>query len=180
MKWRVAKLILKEVIIATLFVAVIYFSFSLGIKIYLHTDTPIMVVVSGSMIPTINVNDIIIVKGVNPQTLKVGDIIVFHDPRFKIGSLCGDGHCIVHRIVEVIRDEVPKFKTKGDANMMQDPFIVDSNHVIGKVILVIPEIGIIARIFKPPYNYLFVVTILIVFILYEASEFFKASYEESY
>lgn len=173
-----AKIILKELIILAIIVSSIYLSFSYGLKLYLHNNTPIMVVVSGSMVPTININDLIIVKGVDPRILKEGDIIVFHDPRFEINPTCGGGHCIVHRIIKVINTDPPQFKTKGDANMLPDPFTVDSGHVIGEVVLVIPKLGIVTRVFKPPYNYLLVIIILIAFILYEANSVFRKTTEE--
>ena len=175
-----AKIILKELIILTIIISSIYFSFSYGLKLYLHNNTPIMVVVSGSMVPTININDLIIVQGVNPRTLKEGDIIVFHDPRFEINPICSGGHCIVHRIIQVINTNPPQFKTKGDANMLPDPFTIDSDHIIGKVILIIPKIGIVARVFKPPYNYLLVIIILIAFIFYEANDIFREATEKGY
>lgn len=175
-----AKIILKELIILTIIISSIYFSFSYGLKLYLHNNTPIMVVVSGSMVPTININDLIIVQGVNPRILKEGDIIVFHDPRFKISPTCGGGHCIVHRIIQVLNTNPPQFKTKGDANMLPDPFTIDSDHIIGKVILIIPKVGIVARVFKPPYNYLLVIIILVAFIFYEANDIFREATEKEY
>ncbi len=175
---RSKSIALKELVILTIIVLSIYFSFSYGLKLYLHNNTPVMVVVSGSMVPTININDLIIVQGVNPKTLKKGDIIVFHDPRFKIDPTCGEGHCIVHRIIQVINTNPPQFKTKGDANMLPDPFTVDSEHVIGKVIFIIPKLGIIPRAFKPPYNYLLIVIILVIFILYESNDLFQEERRE--
>jgi len=64
------------------------------------------------------------------------------------------------------------FRTKGDANLSPDPFIVSGDDVVGKVVLIIPKLGVLTRILKPPYNYLTILLILIAFILYEAKTIF--------
>lgn len=136
-----------------------------------------MVVVSGSMRPTININDLIIVQGVDPSTLEVGDIIVFRNPNYP-NQPCGSGHCIVHRIIDVVSRDPPIFKTKGDANYAPDPFLVKGENIVGKVILIIPQLGIITRIFRPPFNYLTILIIFTIFIIFEAKEIFKKEEEE--
>ena len=138
-----------------------------------------MVVVSGSMRPTININDLIIVQGVDPSTLEVGDIIVFKNPNYPDQS-CSSGHCIVHRIIEVKSRDPPIFKTKGDANYAPYPFLVKGENVVGKVVLIIPQLGIVTRVFKPPYNYLTIVIVFTIFIIFEAKEIFKQETEEEY
>lgn len=170
------KKLVKELLILIIAITILYFAFTGGLRLLLNTDTPIMVVVSGSMRPTININDLIIIQGVDPTTLEVGDIIVFKNPNYP-DQTCGSGHCIVHRIIEVESKDPPLFRTKGDANYAPDPFLVKGENIVGKVILIIPQVGIITRIFKPPYNYLTIIIIFTLFIILEARETFKQETE---
>lgn len=97
------------------------------------------VVLTGSMIPQINVKDVVITKKIDSKELKKDDIITFisTDPRF-------EGVTITHRIVDVIPDlstgEV-SFKTKGDNNNVADSVLVKDNNILGKVIFRLPKIG---------------------------------------
>lgn len=170
------KELLRELIILFVSIAILYLLVTSGLKYVLATETPVMVVVSGSMRPTININDLIIVQGVDPRTLDVGDIIVFKHPNLE-GTSCEDGRCIVHRIVEVISRDPPRFRTKGDANPTPDPFIVEGEDIVGKVVLIIPQVGLLPRIIRPPYNYFLMVIIILVFILYEAQHYLKEDKE---
>jgi hypothetical protein len=122
----------KTLIVVVLIVAVVLGLF-LGLQFALHTSTPALTVVSGSMsIPygasdynfwltlatpfdrTLSVGDIIIIQGVNPKDLNThypnSDIIVFHNPD-------DPGELIVHRIVsaETVNGTL-YFVTKGDGN----------------------------------------------------------------
>jgi len=71
---------------------------------------------------------ILIVKGVNKEELKVGDVIVY--------NIAGQSVPIVHRIVKFNGDEIV---TKGDHNPSYDPWKVEKIH--GKAIFVIPYLG---------------------------------------
>ena len=66
------------------------------------TGNPFYIVSSGSMVPVLNVNDILIVGDGNSfNNLKVGDIIVFHRP-------AGEDRVIVHRVAEIQTDSKGK------------------------------------------------------------------------
>ena len=160
------KSIFKDLIILFILLLTLYLSISIGAKIALGVDKPFMIVVSRSMEPTIHVNDIIIVKRVDPHTLKVGDIIVYRD-RYDPSIY------IVHRIVKILRENPPIFITKGDNNRYVDTPPVEADQVVGKVIFIIPYIGIIPRIFSPPVNYIviaIVASLLIILIAKDISE----------
>lgn len=97
------------------------------------------VVLSGSMLPEIQIKDIVVTKKVPAEELKVGDIITFitPDPRF-------GGISITHRIIEKYYDETIDsytYKTKGDNNNVSDSAIVPNSNILGKVILKIPKLG---------------------------------------
>jgi len=55
-------------------------------RIVMNTESPIMVVPSTSMVPTLNVGDIVVVKGVDPSTITVGTIIIFRSPQARSTS----------------------------------------------------------------------------------------------
>ncbi len=88
-------------------------------------------VVSGSMSPTINTYDLVIVKVTD--NVELDDIITFYK----------DDSFITHRILEYKDDN--NILTKGDANNTTDKNI-NKDIIVGKVVKVIPEFGIIKRV----------------------------------
>ena len=73
------------------------------IHTFFGSFNPFYVVVSGSMIPTINIGDIVIIKNNSFDTsfnnLKIGDIIVFRAVEAKTDD--GKPKVIVHRISDI-------------------------------------------------------------------------------
>lgn len=115
---------------------------NLGLGYALHADKPVMAVVSKSMEPTFYKGDIVVIKGVDPSEVKVGDIIVYYNPYRNFP--------VVHRVVEIKREGSSFcFITKGDnnrTNPFPDQFMgiapcVTPDMVKGKVIYVIPKLG---------------------------------------
>ena len=105
----------------------------------LNTEKPIMAVVSNSMLPTFSRGDLIIVKGVDPKEIKVGDVIVYYNPLTRMP--------IVHRVVDIWElEDGRRFITKGDNNAHTDQESgiappVHESWVKGRVVLVIPKLG---------------------------------------
>ena len=99
--------------------------------------TPLMVVTTESMEPTLNVGDLIYVKGVAPTEIKVGDIVTFKPPANYMG-----GTLVTHRVVEVSYDanEV-YFRTKGDNNPSIDPWLIKPSDIIGVQKAALPGVG---------------------------------------
>lgn len=88
---------------------------------------------SGSMEPTIEVGDIAISAEVPIETIQVGDIIAFRE---------GHRTVVVHRVFEIKEEgESNSFVTKGDANNAPDSDPVLPDNVVGKVVMVVPNIG---------------------------------------
>ena len=91
------------------------------------------IVLSGSMETKIHRGDLIITKIIDPDTLKVEDIIAFRDAEETITT---------HRIIEIVeRDGETYFITKGDNNNSQDQNLVDLADVEGIYVGRIPGIG---------------------------------------
>ncbi|MGQ0606131.1 MAG: signal peptidase I [Candidatus Nitrosotenuis sp.] len=149
------KNIIKDVIIVAVGVAAIW----IGLQIVFGTQNPFYVVSSGSMIPVLEVYDVLVVNGNIPfDEIQIGDIIVFNRPN-------GHDRVIVHR-VESILDERPESKTvrtKGDANPISIPgtdYPITNEEYIGKVFYVVPQIGYVTRILAPPINYIIIAVII--------------------
>ncbi|MCX8168791.1 MAG: signal peptidase I [Candidatus Methanomethylicia archaeon] len=110
------------------------------VGLVLNTPTPFLVVASGSMEPTLNIGDIIVIRGVRTEDLKVGDIIVFNPPKPYYNGIPW-----VHRIISIQSIGGEKyFRTKGDANLYPDPFTLTKENIIGIVIWKIPYLGLIS------------------------------------
>jgi signal peptidase len=90
----------------------------------------IYTVASGSMIPTYNIGDTLLIKEMSSENIKVGDAVTY------MGETGGvDGLIITHQVQQVDIDENGKysFHTKGIANNIEDP-IVSQDQVLGKVV----------------------------------------------
>lgn len=139
---KIFRYILYLIIISlfSIFIFLAYYVISYKIAESKKTNPPfsLLTAISGSMEPVINKNDIILIKKVNVETLKVGDIITFY-PSNNIFAKTS----FTHRINEIIKENNSlEFITKGDANDNVDITIVESTDILGKVILVIPKLGI--------------------------------------
>jgi len=128
----------------------------IGLRFFLATTTPLVVVASGSMSPALEVGDLIIVKGVQPEEIKIGDIIVFDPPREGIGRT-------VHRVKDIeSANGNLTFKTKGDANDIEDLYMVYPENIHGRLLNKIPYIGYLAL---NPLIPVIIITVIIVIII---------------
>jgi len=123
----------------------------IGVNVYLWNARSLMgnslpmpfgigaaVVLSGSMEPALQVDDLIFVKA--QDDFEVGEIVVFQD----------GGSLTVHRLITI--DEQTAV-TKGDANNAQDdPIAVEQ--LIGCVVGRLPKMGIVTRFLKTPVGVL--------------------------
>ena len=145
--------IVKDIIIVAIGIAIIW----VGLRVAFGTENPFYVVSSGSMVPNLNIFDVIIVQGNVPfEHLKVGDIIVFNRPN-------GHDRVIVHRVAEILNKNPLEIRTKGDANPGSIPgtdFPITKQDYIGKVAYVIPQVGYVTRILTPPINYIIIAVII--------------------
>lgn len=98
-------------------------------------------VVSGSMEPTYHVGDLLYVKEVDPEAVRVGDPITF--------VLNEDLVVATHRVIE-IDGENRHFYTKGDANDTADASPVHYNNLIGVPQFRIPLLGYVSDYIQHP------------------------------
>lgn len=91
---------------------------------------------TGSMRPTLLDNDLILyAKGIDFASVKVGDIVLFHNPE----NRKGEDTLVCHRVVYRTRTNLV---TKGDNNPAMDPFRVEEKMLYGKLVGVVrgPEL----------------------------------------
>lgn len=89
-------------------------------------------IVSESMEPTLEKNDVVIVQKCEISQLQKGDIITFLQ----------DERTVSHRIIGITQENGNiKFQTKGDNNEIPDPDLIESGQVYGKVLFRIKKIG---------------------------------------
>jgi signal peptidase len=144
------------------FVIVIIIGATLGgfgvFSLAMGTSSPLVVVESTSMIPVLNIGDLLVLKVYAPQDISIGDIVVYnanwHDKP------------IVHQVVEIqIVDGVYHYYTKGVNNTMQDPGYRLYEDIVGVVIFVIPLIGYVTLFLHTTAGFATVVIILAALIL---------------
>ncbi len=127
---------------------VVVLALNTGLKLALHTDSPLVIVVSGSMEPVFYRGDVVLLEGVSPQNIKVGDVVVYKRPYTK--------YPIIHRVRAIEKIEINGqqrlcFVIQGDNNPVPDPGLVGSPYldcipgdvIEAKALLVFPKIGLI-------------------------------------
>jgi len=154
------------IVIAVVFVL----SFNQLLGLMLKTDSPLVVVISGSMEPTYYGSnrtendlrkDMLIVQGVEPSAIEVGDVIIFNYINYTEEDIP-----IVHRVTRVYQDNVTGdywFSTKGDnpnsnngfaipengyQNLRIDELNIHESRVVGKIVGRIPYLGGIFNYFQ--------------------------------
>ena len=157
-KRSISKGVLKDIAIVVIAVVVIW----LSLQAVFGTQNPFYVVASGSMIPALEVYDIIVIQGHDPfEEVQVGDIIVFDKPS-------DHNRVIVHRVESILNEEPFTVRTQGDANpsfIRGTDYPITEEEYIGKVAYVIPQVGYITQILKPPMNYIIIAIVIGVMII---------------
>lgn len=138
-----AKKVWDTVTTALVVLVVVFAVFLMGSRL---VGLQVFHVVSPSMEPTYSEGDLIYVKAVDPDSVKVGDPITF--------VLNEDLVVATHRVV-AIDSENRQFTTKGDANKTEDAAPVHFNNLIGIPVFAIPLLGYVsAYIQSPPGMYI--------------------------
>lgn len=112
------------------------------------------VIVSPSMVPTININDAIVVKRESNDKYKIGDIISFFSTEHD-----ANGNIITHRVVgkNHVTANYSNYVTKGDNNPIPDRLSVDTTNIYGKVIFIIPHLGNFQSFLSKPINFILLI-----------------------
>lgn len=148
-----------------------------GVKVAFATDYPLLTVASGSMRPTLEIGELIVVQGIlNASDLRAapnpeGDIIVFRNPH-------DEGELIVHRAINKTQsmiDHLWYIKTKGDANPSADPWsgtntwntMISEKLLIGKVVGHVPYVGYIPLYVRTPLGMVLLIVLILIIVFAE-------------
>ncbi len=117
------------------------------------TGVQVFTVLSGSMEPVYHTGSLIYVKQVDYRDLEAGDVITY---------MLDEETVSTHRIVGVVPDEedpsVLRYRTKGDANDVEDGTLVHYKNILGTPVYTIPYLGYVANFIQnPPGSYLAIV-----------------------
>ena len=120
------------------------------------------VIVSPSMVPTIKVQDAIIIGRVDPSDLEQGDII-----SYLATDSYYSGKVITHRIIgiEEASDGTLLFRTKGDNNNVADGTLVDEDNVYGKVLFRIPMLGYIRQFLSTYFGWILCIALPLLYLI---------------
>ena len=122
------------------------------------TGHPTLVVAGPSMEPTIPIGAAVVLDGVAPADLAVGDVV-----SLRSGP---DRAIFTHRIVRLAEgDGGPWLETQGDANATPDPSLTPAAAVIGRVVVGIPIAGYLLTLYSAPVGILFVISLGLVLLL---------------
>lgn len=116
------------------------------------------VIISGSMEPTLNIGDIIIVE--ECDTYEEGDIVSFRQNQ----------SVVTHRItsVEVVNGK-NYYKTQGDNNNAEDSGTITDSLIEGKVIKTIPYIGKVLVLLQGKGAIVFIIILLYIYIAHSGA-----------
>lgn len=130
------------------------------------------VIVSPSMVPTIKVNDAIVIKRVDGDQYNVGDIITFNSSDVRYNGLT-----VTHRIVDkqVTGAQNSLYTTKGDNNPVVDPTAVKTNAIYGKVLFKIPKLGYFQSFLSKPSNFFICILVpALIVLIYDGLRIYKS------
>ena len=115
-------------------------------------------IISGSMEPAISINDIVVVREVNPNDININDIITF-----KV-----ENEIITHRVINIEKkDERIVYTTKGDKNDVTDIEKISDTQIEGKCVAKIPKIGKLLTIVKNKVFFGIIITVLLICFLWQ-------------
>jgi signal peptidase I len=104
---------------------------------FLQTWPPLATVMSGSMAPTIDTGDVVLLKRLN-RPARVGDVVSIPVPD-EARARFGYPPVVIHRIVAI--DAAGIVSTKGDARKEPDPFTVPATTLTTRVVATVPAAG---------------------------------------
>lgn len=95
-------------------------------------------ILSGSMRPNLEVGDMIFVKSIDGDKVQEGDVITFW---------VDEDTLVTHRVVEIMQQDDGNrvYRTKGDANNVEDHQLVAESQLLGKLMFDIPKGGYAAK-----------------------------------
>src|SRR4030042_4331408 len=90
---------------------------------------PFMPIYGSSMEPTLHSGGLLMIEPIDPQDVKVGDIIVYNVPAL-VRDYYNYPPTVSHRVIEVMTVPSLGFRTAGD-NTGEDPFTISPDSIRG-------------------------------------------------
>ncbi|XP_014205394.1 signal peptidase complex catalytic subunit SEC11A isoform X2 [Copidosoma floridanum] len=117
-----------------------------GLMVVTGSESPIVVVLSGSMEPAFHRGDLLFLTNYHDESVKVGEIVVF--------KVNGRDIPIVHRVIKLhekgMQNNTIKFLTKGDNNSVddrglyaKDQYWLTNKDVVGRARGFLPYVGMV-------------------------------------
>lgn len=125
----------------------------------------VLSVLTGSMAPTIEAGDMVIVSGYGQSVPAVGDIVTYWQDQSKTSL-------ITHRVVQRLDNGF--LQTRGDANQEVDGGWTPPANLVGKVVITIPFASTIQNAMQHPYGYA-MMTIIFILLLYRDRRLIQSS-----
>lgn len=114
-------------------------------------------IVSGSMVPEFNIDEIVVCQEIDTKTLEIGDIIVY---RGRVGAL--NNKLVMHEIVGITEtDKGLIFSVKGIQNITGDPNVT-SGQILGKVIFKSQILTYVYSLATSAYSSFIIIMILVI------------------
>lgn len=130
------------------------------------------IVLSGSMQPTLNVDDLIFVQRISIDEVNESDIITFKE----------GNSFVTHRAIDIVRenDKVTEITTKGDYNNTPDKAKVTSENFYGKISYSIPKCGTVLNFIQSPLGIVLIIGVPVMTIMLSSIiDYANRMYEES-
>ncbi len=133
-----------------------------------------LTVLSGSMRPTYQPGDLVVIKPKDPQEIRIGEVITF-----QVKS--GESELITHRVIErqSATDGTVSFVTQGDANNAPDENAIRDVQIHGTVWYRIPMLGWVNNLINGETRRWLIPTVAGILGLYALWNFGAALYQRS-
>lgn len=176
-KWLfnyMTSILMYAIIVILIFVGFLLIAYYVDVKKSIkNANNPLYsayVIVSGSMEPIIKIRDAVLVRRVEPEDIKVGDVVTYRatDETYY-------GILITHRVVNIEEKNGEKiYITKGDNNATIDRSPIIGDQITGKVVMRIPKIGYIKYFLVSSYGWIIAIVIpSLGIIIYDIMKIFK-------
>lgn len=128
------------------------------------------VIASNSMYPVLKYGDVVLVKEIDFNTIKKGDIITYYGKEGEVKD-----KIITHEVIDILKEnDTTVLKTKGRANTGVDPYVY-KDQVYGKFVYRFTLLSLLSKIIRDKIG--FVICILIPFSILFILEFISVTKE---
>jgi signal peptidase len=122
-----------------------------------------LIVETGSMSPTFDEGDLIIIRTCNPANLKAGDVITFH-------TIINNEYALNTHRIESISDVngVRSYVTKGDNNELSDTHTIADGDIVGRYVFRIAGAGKVMDLLSSSTGFLVIIVLpMVLFFIYQ-------------